>query len=276
MNFTKMQGLGNDFVLIDGFKEDIPSDLSMTAVELCDRHFGIGADGLIIVLPSEKADVHMKFFNSDGSEGEMCGNALRCFSKYVYETGYVKTREFEVETLAGIMRPSVEESKGKVNLVTANLSRPLLNRWEIPMKGTEADAIDVSLAVLDEVFNVTSLFLGVPHAVIFVEDVDKIDLKKYGPAVEKHEVFPKGVNVHFVQVISPKHLKMKVWERGAGITLACGTGASAALVAAVLNKLSGREADVELPGGIIGVRWGEDDNVYMQGPAEYVFTGHTL
>jgi len=273
MRFHKVHGLGNDFVVVDGIKENLPRDLARAALKMCDRHFGIGADGLVVILPSSRADIRMRILNSDGSEAEMCGNAIRCFAKLVYELGYVVKDEFTVETLAGLMVPRLVLEGGKVQGVTVDMGEPALERSAVPMLGPEGQAIDEPLEVLDTTYRVTCLLMGVPHCVVFTDDVEKVDLVKYGPAIEKHPVFPRKTNVHFVQVISDSELKMRIWERGAGPTLACGTGACGVLVAAVLNNKTGRKAKVRLPGGVLDIEWAPNNHVYMTGPAVEVFQG---
>ncbi len=273
MRFSKLHGIGNDFVVIDGIKEKVPEDKGTMAQKLCNRHFGIGADGILLVLPSEKADIKMEIINSDGSEAEMCGNGIRCFAKYVYEAGYVKNTEFTVETLAGIMTPLLVLEDGKIKGITVDMGVPSLAREDIPMLGQKENAVNEPLVILDKTFHVTALLMGVPHCVIFTDDVDKVDIGKYGPEAEKHPIFPRKTNVHFVQVINEGELKMRVWERGAGLTLACGTGACASLVASVLNKKTARKALVRLPGGTLEIEWMENGRVYMTGPAQEVFCG---
>jgi diaminopimelate epimerase len=276
VNFTKMQGLGNDFIVVDGFKEKLPENLTDLANKLCDRHFGIGADGLIVVLPSARADFRMRIINADGSEVEMCGNGIRCFAKYVYEAGLVEPGRdtFTVETLAGIMTPRLLVEGEKVVAVTVDMGEPVLERALIPMLGSGGQAVSEPLDLLDTTYHITAVSMGNPHCVIFVDNVDQIPLEKYGPALETHPVFPKKTNVHFVQVLNRQELKMRVWERGVGVTLACGTGACASLVAAVLNGKTQRRAKVYLPGGPLEIEWNEKNNhVYMTGPAETVFTG---
>ncbi len=275
VNFTKMQGLGNDFIMIDGFKETLPPDLMTMTKQLCDRHFGIGADGVIIVLPSDKADYRMRIINADGSEVEMCGNGIRCFAKYVYEAGLLPQGQdrFTVETLAGIMTPCIVLQGANATAVTVDMGEPVLEREAVPMLGPVGQAINEPIAVLDTTFSLTAVSMGNPHCVIFVAAPDQIDLIKYGPALENHPAFPRKTNVHFVEVLNRQELKMRVWERGVGITLACGTGACATLVAAVLNKKTERKAKVHLPGGTLEIEWAENNHVYMTGPAQTVFTG---
>jgi diaminopimelate epimerase len=273
LNFTKMHGLGNDFILIDGFKEKLPADLFKTAAKLCDRHFGIGADGLILVLPSEKADLRMRIINSDGSEAEMCGNGIRCFAQYVYEKGFVDKETFTVETLAGIMTPRLVFEQNELVGITVDMGEPVLERSAVPMLGPAGQAINEPLSVLDKIIYVTALLMGVPHCVVFVDDVSKVAIEEYGPALETHAAFPRKTNVHFLEVLNDQEIKMRVWERGAGLTLACGTGACASLVAAVLNKKTGYKAKIHLPGGTLIIEWAENNHVYMTGPAQRVFSG---
>jgi len=273
VKFTKMHGLGNDFILVDGFQETLSPDLSQITLKLCDRHFGIGADGVIVVLPSETADFRMRIINSDGSEVEMCGNGIRCFAKYVYEENLIKQATFTVETLAGIMTPSLVLQGDKVTGVRVDMGEPSLERSAVPMFGSVGQALHESLEVLDTTFYITALSMGNPHCVIFVDDVGQIDLEKYGPALETHRVFPKKTNVHFLEVQNRAEIKMRVWERGVGPTLACGTGACASLVAAVLNQKTERQAKIHLPGGTLEIEWAENNHVYMTGPAQKVFSG---
>lgn len=275
VNFTKMQGLGNDFIMIDGFKETLPPDLMTMTKQLCDRHFGIGADGVIIVLPSDKADYRMRIINADGSEVEMCGNGIRCFAKYVYEAGLLPQGQdrFTVETLAGIMTPCIVLQGANATAVTVDMGEPVLEREAVPMLGPVGQAINEPITVLDTTFSLTAVSMGNPHCVIFVAAPDQIDLIKYGPALENHSAFPRKTNVHFVEVMNRQELRMRVWERGVGITLACGTGACAVLVAAVLNKKTERKAKVHLPGGTLEIEWADNNHIYMTGPAQSVFTG---
>ncbi len=276
MHFHKMHGLGNDFVLVEG--SEVPEkNYARLARRLCDRNFGIGADGLIIVLPSDRADIRMRIFNADGSEPEMCGNGIRCFAKYVYENGLVERESFKVETLAGIIIPRLEVKDGRVMSVRVDMGKPRLAREEIPFKRSGAQGTKVvsePLEAGDRTFYVTAVSMGNPHAVIFVQELDDCEIDKYGPLIEKHPAFPFRTNVEFVQKCNERELKMLVWERGAGRTLACGTGACASVVAAVLNGLTGRKVKVHLSGGSLDIIWNKDDgHVYMTGPAEEVFTG---
>jgi diaminopimelate epimerase len=258
IKFTKMHGLGNDFVLIDSRKEKFEGiDLKQLAVDLCDRHFGVGADGLLIVWPSNKAHYRMQIFNPDGSEPEMCGNGIRCFAKYVYETDELREEVISVETLAGVILPAVILGPDKKVIgVEVDMGEPK-DEGEIKLEG----------------FTFKKINMGNPHAVAFIDDLTKIDLYNIGPKIENDSHFKNRTNVEFVKVINDKELEVMVWERGAGETLACGTGACAATVAASLNKLIGRRAVVHLPGGNLDVEWAEDNHVLLRGPAEKVFEG---
>ncbi|MFC1560177.1 diaminopimelate epimerase [Candidatus Margulisiibacteriota bacterium] len=275
MNFVKLEGLGNDFVLIDGQKEKLEGiDLNSLAIKICDRHFGIGADGLLVVTPSKKADIQMRVFNPDGSEPEMCGNGIRCAAKYVYETAEPKKELISVETLAGVMLPSILEHRGDAAIVEVDMGTPVLKRSKIPMRGKDSPrVIGEDLKIDGETFTVTCVSMGNPHCVIFVDDINKVELGKWGPKIESHSSFPKRTNVEFAQAVSNGEAIVKVWERGAGETLACGTGACATLVAGVLNNKLGRKAIIDLPGGKLECEWIENDHVLMRGPAMTVFTG---
>lgn len=276
MKFTKWQGIGNDFVIVDGFKEII-DDYASKAIEVCDRHFGIGADGLVIALPSDVADFRMRIFNSDGSEAEMCGNVTRCFARFVYETGLTTKTELTIETLAGIIRPKLIFANGIVTSVCVDMGEPRLKRSEIPMVGDPDDrAVNVSLLVDNSTYAVTCVSMGNPHCIIFVDDVEELDLPTFGRPIEIHPAFPRKTNVEFVQVIDRQTLRMRVWERGAGVTLACGTGACATLVAAVLNGKTDRRATLKLDGGELLIEWREDNHIYKTGPAVEVFRGEYL
>jgi diaminopimelate epimerase len=268
-----MHGLGNNFILINALKDNESVNFFGLAPKLCDHNFGIGADGLLIILPSEKADIKMQIINSDGSEAEMCGNGIRCFAKYIYEAGIINKTKMEVETLAGIIVPEIYLENNKVVSVRVDMGEPQLERNKIPMKGSSGHVIKEELNVLDEVFEITAVSMGNPHCVIFVPDLAEIDIKKWGPLIENHQAFPRKTNVEFVQVKSPSEAVMRVWERGAGITLACGTGACATLTAGVLNNLLERKAIIKLPGGELVVEWAENNHLYMTGPAVEVFRG---
>ncbi len=278
IRFTKMHGLGNDYLVVDAMKGAPPEDkLAAISRALSDRHFGIGSDGLILVEPSRAADFRMRIFNSDGSEAEMCGNGVRLFAKYVYEHGLTRQRELEIETLAGIIRPRLRVSGSEVTEVRVDMGEPRLRRSEIPMKGAEQERIVAErIRVLGQRYEVTTVSMGNPHCVLFVENVDRARVAEIGPAIENHDLFPRRTNVEFAQIVGDGHIRMRVWERGAGETLACGTGAAATLVAAALNGLSPRKAIIHLRGGDLKVHWNQEDNhVFIEGPAEEVCTGET-
>ena len=274
MKFTKMEGAGNDYIYIDCFQEkvDNPKDL---AIKMSDRHFGVGGDGIILIEPSDRADAFMHMFNADGSEGAMCGNGIRCFAKYVYDSGIIEKKQFTVETPAGIMEPEITVgADNKAELITINMGRPSFNRSEIPMEGTDGRVLNEDLCVDGENWKITSLLMGVPHTVTYVDDVDTVDIEKIGPLFEKHEAFPKHTNINFAQQMDDRTVKVRTWERGAGATLACGTGSCSVAVASFLNGRTGREVDIQLPLGTLHIEYREEDgNVYMTGPAAVSFTG---
>lgn len=276
MHFSKVHGQGNDFVLVNGFKEKI-DNCSRMAIDICDRHFGIGADGLVLILPSASADFRMQIFNSDGSEAEMCGNATRCVARYVYEYGLTTKTKITLETLAGIIRPELTFQEGKIFSVRVDMGEPRLQRGEIPMMGNQNDyAVNYPIELGESVFYATSVSMGNPHCVIFVDHVDDINLPIIGSEIETYQLFPQKTNVEFVQVLNKKELRMRVWERGAGITMACGTGSCAVAVAAVLNNITDRKVLIHLDGGDLEVEWGTDNHVYMSGPAVEVYRGEYL
>jgi diaminopimelate epimerase len=273
MKFTKMEGLGNDYVYVDGWREKVRNP-SALAVRISDRHFGVGADGLILILPSAKADARMEMYNADGSRAEMCGNGIRCVAKYLYDRSIARKQDLRIETDAGVKELRVFASSGVVGRVRVNMGRPELERQKIPMKGPKGRVVGEPLAVLDRVFRITAVNMGNPHCVSFIKDVDAFEIAKYGPAVEHHASFPARVNAEFAEVIDRTHVKVRVWERGSGETLACGTGACATCVAAVLSDLTARSVTVHLPGGDLEVEWSENhDTVAMTGPVREVFTG---
>jgi diaminopimelate epimerase len=276
MRFTKMHGLGNDYVYLDGVRECFDGvDLPWLARAVSDRHFGIGGDGIILILPSEQADFRMRMFNADGSEGEMCGNGMRCFAKYVHDHGLTRKTDLVVETRAGLIRPSLTVADGKVERVTVDMGRPVLARQDIPMAGEPArePVIDLPLDVNGTEWRVTCVSMGNPHCVLFVEDVQQAPVHSVGPTIESHALFPARTNVEFSRVLAPNLIEMRVWERGSGETLACGTGASATVVAASLNELAERTCTVRLLGGDLQIEWRDDDHVFMTGPAVEVFGG---
>ncbi len=278
--FAKMHGLGNDFVVI-GALDGLPlreGELSKFARFVCDRHFGVGADGVIWILPSESADFKMRIFNPDGSEAEMCGNGIRCAAKWFYDRDYAKGETIRVETLAGLKTVWVQAKEGKAVAVTVDMGEPIFNPMQIPTTlGDGREAIEVPLTVGEvETFTVSVVSMGNPHCVIFVSDVDGFPVEVVGPKIERHHAFPQRTNVEFVQVVSKSELKVRVWERGAGLTLACGTGACASLVIAAKTGRTERKAKVHLPGGTLTIEWRDDNRVYMTGPAVEVFRGELI
>ncbi|MBU0608891.1 MAG: diaminopimelate epimerase [Armatimonadetes bacterium] len=276
MRFSKMHGLGNDYIYIDGLAQDLSGyDLPELSRLLSERHFGIGSDGIILILPSAQADFHMRIFNSDGSEAEMCGNGVRCFAKYVYEHGLTPQTELTVETGAGLIRPALAVEGGKVTSVRVDMGEPRLTRGEIPMTGDADERAQGVLVPLREYqYTVTCVSMGNPHCVIFVHEICDYMVVEDGPQIERHELFPRKTNVEFVQVLGRDEVRMRVWERGAGETMACGTGACATTVAAILNGHCGRKVTVHLLGGDLEIEWSETDNhVYMTGPAAEVCEG---
>lgn len=274
MKFVKMHGAGNDYVYVDGFQETI-NDPASLAIEVSNRNFAIGSDGLILILPSTLADVRMRMFNSDGSEAEMCGNGVRCVAKYAYDHGLVRKETLTVETGAGVLTLQLyPNASGRVDKVRVNMGRPRLTRGEIPLTGDPAaQVVNVPLTILDRTFAITCVSMGNPHCVIFVDDVENFPVEKYGTLIEQHPLFPRRTNVEFVEVRSRSEVRQRTWERGAGETLACGTGASAVLVAGVLAGCTGRKIRNFLAGGELELEWSESGEVYMTGPAVEVFSG---
>lgn len=274
MKFTKMQGLGNDYVYVNCFKEKIenPSEL---AVKISDRHFGVGSDGLIMINPSDKADFEMEMYNADGSRGEMCGNGIRCVAKYVYDYGLTDKTSISVETLGGIKYLDLTVENGKVSLVKVDMGKPELEPSKIPVAAEGSRVVDEPITVAGKEYRMTCVSMGNPHAVVYVDcDVKELPLETIGPEFENHERFPNRVNTEFVRIIDRKTAEMRVWERGSGETLACGTGACAVVVASVLNGLTEDEVTVKLLGGDLLIKWDrEKDTVYMTGPAAVVFDG---
>jgi diaminopimelate epimerase len=274
MNFTKMHGAGNDYVYVNCFAEKVEHP-EQVAIKVSNRNFGIGSDGLILIMPSTKADVRMRMFNSDGSESEMCGNGIRCVAKYAYDHGIVNSKEIAAETGAGILTLQLfTNGQNKVDRVRVNMGKPRIKRSEIPMIGADSDkVVNEPLNILHTTFQITCASMGNPHCVIFVDDVASFQVEKYGPLIENHELFPRRTNVEFVQIISRTEVRQRTWERGAGETLACGTGASAVCVAGVLNGLTEKKILNHLSGGDLELEWADDGNLYMTGPAVEVFSG---
>lgn len=273
MKFTKMHGCGNDYVYINCFEEKVenPNELS---VKMSNRNFGVGSDGIILICPDEEADFRMRMFNSDGSEAQMCGNGIRCVGKYVYDRGLTDKKRISVNSLAGIKYLDFEVEDGKVQLIKVDMGEPILEAEKIPVLNEKSPVTGKKIKADDKEFDFTCVSMGNPHAITFVEDVKNFDVEKYGKIVEVHEVFPERTNTEFIEIVSKNHVKMRVWERGAGETLACGTGACATVVAGVLNGVMERKTQVDLLGGTLYIEWNEEDNhVYMTGPAEFSFDG---
>ncbi len=274
MKFAKMHGIGNDYVYINCFEEKVkkPQELAQF---VSNRHFGVGSDGLVLILPSSKADFRMRMFNPDGSEAEMCGNAIRCVGKYVYDNRMTNKKTISVETLAGIkVLEMTAGTDDRITVIKVDMGEPILSPRDIPVDSDLERFIDQPIIVLDKEYKVTCVSMGNPHAVTYVSDVDSFPLETVGPALENHPLFPRKVNAEFVEVKGKTHLKMRVWERGTGETLACGTGACAVMVASCLNGITERKATIDLLGGSLSIEWDSEDNhVYMTGSATTVFTG---
>lgn len=276
LKFTKMHGAGNDYIYMDAISQGIdnPSEL---AVKLSNRNFGIGSDGLVLILPSEICDFRMQMFNSDGSEAEMCGNASRCVGKYVYDNGLTAKSEITLETGAGIKYITLLEGDSKSRKVTVDMGEPILNPDLIPVKAVEEPVLNLPLSVDGKSWEITCVSMGNPHAVIFTTGIKDLDLPVIGPEFEKHPIFPRKTNTEFIEVIDRRTLNMRVWERGAGETLACGTGACAAAVAAILNDFCDRKIKIHLLGGDLEIEWSKENNhIYMTGEAVTVFEGELL
>lgn len=273
MKFTKMQGLGNDYVYVNLFEEKVEDPVA-TAIAVSDRHFGIGSDGLILIGPSDVADFEMIMYNLDGSRGEMCGNGIRCVGKYVYDHGMTDKTEITVETLGGIkVLQLFVGDDGCVDQVRVDMGEPILESEKIPVNLPDP-AISVPIEVDGKTWAVTCVSMGNPHAVVFVDDVDTLDLEKIGPPFENHLLFPNRINTEFIQIVDRSHVKMRVWERGSGETMACGTGACASTVACVLNDLTDRHLYLDLLGGRLDITWDEESgHVFMTGPAATSFEG---
>lgn len=273
MKFTKMHGLGNDYVYVNCFEEKIDNPPAVARF-VSDRHFGIGSDGLIMINPSKTADFEMEMYNADGSRGEMCGNGIRCVAKYVYDYGLTDKTQISVETLGGIKYLDLTVEDGKVSLVKVDMGKPELEDDLIPIISEREQVIDEPIEVDGKEYHMTGVSMGNPHAVIYVDDVKGLDLEKIGPKFENHERFPKRINTEFVHCIDRQTVEMRVWERGSGETLACGTGACAVAVSSILNNLTDTQVTVKLLGGDLQIEWDrEKDRVFMTGPATVVFDG---
>ena len=274
MRFTKMHGAGNDYVYVDCFAEPIPSDIAATAIAISDRHTGVGGDGLVLICPSEKGDARMRMFNADGSESEMCGNAIRCVAKYVYDRGLAKKSELKIETGRGVLTMQLSTGgNGKVDRVTVNMGAPILEAALIPTTLPGNPPLNVPLDVAGKVIQVSCVSMGNPHCVTFVDEVNDDWVLRVGPQIERHPAFPRRVNAEFIQVVSKDEFIMRVWERGSGETLACGTGACASAVAAALTGRTNRTVTAHLRGGDLKLEWSESGEVFMTGPAAEVFSG---
>ena len=286
LSYSKMHGTGNDFIIIDLINKNYQIKcLNKLAKKLCERHFGVGGDGLICVLPCDEKnnDFKMRIFNTDGSEAEMCGNGIRCFAHFVKENNLTNKKRLKVETLAGVIKPEILEYNQGKSMVKVNMGKPLFKPQDIPVKidqekPSKLDFIeDYPLKIQEKKFNINCVSMGNPHSVIFDEDIENIDIKKWGSKIETHNIFPEKTNVEFIKIIDASEIEMKVWERGSGITLACGTGACASVVAGIKKGLLNKEVTVHLPGGDLNIKWpGNSNNVLMTGPAETVFTGETV
>lgn len=274
MKFIKMHGAGNDYIYVDCFIEKI-DDPESAAIALSDRHFGIGGDGLVLIMPSESADIRMRMFNADGSEGRMCGNAIRCVGKYAFEHGYCTKDEISIETMSGIKYLKLSIENGKVKGARVDMGKAILEPKNIPVKCDKERCINQPLEIAGSKYYITCVSMGNPHAIVYVDNVDDIEIEKIGPLFENNEIFPERVNTEFIQVINEKTLKMRVWERGSGETLACGTGACASVASSVLNGKCSYNTDITviLRGGKLIINYNENGTVYMTGPAAKVFEG---
>ena len=273
MKFTKMHGLGNDYVYVNCFEEKIDNPPAVARF-VSDRHFGIGSDGLIMINPSKTADFEMEMYNADGSRGEMCGNGIRCVAKYVYDYGLTDKTQISVETLGGIKYLDLAVEDGKVSLVKVDMGKPELEADRIPIISEREQVIDEPIEVDGKEYHMTGVSMGNPHLVTFVEDINGINLQKIGPELENNPLFPDRTNVEFAQVLDDHKIRMRVWERGSGITQACGTGACATAVAAVIRGKAGRKSAIIMDGGTLTIEWDEKTNhVFMTGPATKVFDG---
>ena len=276
IKFTKMQGLGNDYVYIDAINQKIENESSLAQI-ISNRHFGIGSDGLILICSSEIADFRMRIFNSDGSEAEMCGNGIRCVGKFVYDKGLTNKTTLKIETLAGIKELKLNLKEGKVDTVRVDMGEPILEAKKIPVVSNEKIVQNLKLKIEERNFNFTCVSMGNPHAITFVKNIGEFEVERYGSKIEVNEKFPQKTNVEFIEIVNKNYIKMRVWERGSGETLACGTGACASVVAGIINNLIERKVTVELLGGSLEIEWNKENNhVYMTGPAVTVFEGKLL
>ncbi len=273
--FTKMHGISNDYVYINCLTS-VPDNLPQLAIAMSDRHTGVGGDGIILILPSDVADFKMRMFNADGSEGKMCGNGIRCVGKYVYDYGLTDKRLITVETLAGIKTLSLHVRDGRVHSATVDMGEPIIDTAEVPVRFHADQMVNELIATSQGDVRLTAISMGNPHGVIFVDDLSKVDVHGLGRELETHPMWPDRANIEFAQVTAPDEITMRVWERGSGETMACGTGACALAVAAVLTGRTGRTVTIHLLGGDLKIEWGADGHVYMTGPAATVFEGRYL
>lgn len=274
MRFTKMHGAGNDYIYVDCFRESPPSDIPGTAIAISDRHTGVGGDGLVLISPSETADARMRMFNADGSESEMCGNAIRCVAKFVYDRGIARKPELKVETGRGILTMQLSPGRdGLIEQVRVNMGAPILEAERIPTLLPGNPPVNVPLEVAGQTINVTCVSMGNPHCVTFVDEVNDDWVLRVGPKIENHKAFPRRVNAEFIQIVSRTEFIMRVWERGSGETMACGTGACASTVAAILTGRTERTVTAHLRGGDLKLEWAPSGEVFMTGPATEVFSG---
>lgn len=276
LRFTKMHGAGNDYIYINGITQKVKNP-SQLAIELSNRNFGIGSDGLVLILPSDSCDFRMQMFNSDGSEAEMCGNASRCVAKFVFDNGLTMDKKITLETLAGIKELTLLEGNDRVRKVRVDMGEPILDPELIPVKVAEKPVLNYPLDIDGEIWEISCVSMGNPHAVVFTKEIDKLNLTTLGPKFETNSLFPRKTNTEFVEIVNRQTLNMRVWERGAGETLACGTGACAVAVAAILNGYCDRQVTIHLLGGDLQIEWSEENNhVYMTGEATTVFEGEIL
>ncbi|WP_435005306.1 diaminopimelate epimerase [Tundrisphaera lichenicola] len=274
MKFTKMHGIGNDYVYVSTFDQPSPADPSKLAIAVSDRHFGVGSDGLILIEPSQLADARMRMFNADGSESEMCGNGVRCVAKYIHDHGIAPRPQVTIETGRGVLTLGLETESGKARRVRVDMGAPILQGSDIPTTLPGNPPVDAPMEIGEHLLAATAVSMGNPHVVFYVEDVEQFPVETLGAAVERHQSFPRRVNVHFVQVMSTTEVRMRTWERGSGITLACGTGACAVAVAGVLTRRTGPNLLAHLPGGDLELSWdGPGTSVFMTGPATEVYSG---
>lgn len=272
MNFTKMQAAGNDFVIFNGLQDKI-IDYKNLAIKACDRHYSVGGDGIMVVLKSKVADIKMMYLNSDGSIGEMCGNGIRCFSKFVYENNLVSKKKFTVETLAGIKTVYLVVDNGKVQRIRVSMGTPIIDPKNVPVLYNGKDFINQKINIDGKPYNISTIKVGVPHTILFVNNINSVNVNKLGAIIEKHHMFPLGTNVNFIEICSSKKIKIYTWERGAGRTLACGTGACASVVVGHILNLLNHKVEVQSEGGIINIELSQDLEIFMEGTASIICTG---